>query len=275
MSRPDSPVSFWLALLLALSLPVLACQTTTGTALDKKSTQGAIAGAVLGAAAGAAIDGHKRGRGAVIGAAVGGLAGGLIGHTLDRQAQEIDVIPDAQVERRDDRLFVAFPNDVMFDTGSHALYPGAYSRLDQLVDSLLRYPDTEVVVKGHTDSTGNRDSNLSLSEDRADAVRRYLIARGISPSRVTAIGFGDAMPLATNQTQAGRLRNRRVEIEIRPTRELRERDRQQREAQESYTPAGDDRYDPYESSAPTDAGSNGDPYEPGDADRYDDPYEVR
>ncbi|MCP5056011.1 MAG: OmpA family protein [bacterium] len=275
MSRPYRPVSLWLALLLVVSLPVLACQTTTGTGLDKKSTQGAIAGAIVGAATGAAVDDHKRGRGALIGAAVGGLAGGLIGHTLDRQAEEIDAIPDAQVERREDRLFVAFPNDVMFDTGSHALYPGAYSRLDRLVDSLLRYPDTEVVVKGHTDSTGNRDSNLSLSEDRADAVRRYLIAKGVSPSRVTAIGFGEAMPLATNETRVGRQKNRRVEIEIRPSRELRERDREQREANEGYTPAGDDRYDPYESSEPSDSDTGGDSYAPRDADRYDDPYEVR
>ncbi|MCP5066861.1 MAG: OmpA family protein [bacterium] len=172
MARNPRHASFWLALFLVVSLLALGCQTTTGTALDKKSTQGAIAGAVLGAAAGAAVDGHKRGRGALIGAAVGGLAGGLIGHTLDKQAQEIDAIPDAQVERREDRLFVAFPNDVLFDVGSHALHPGAYGRLDLLVDSLTRHSDTEVVVKGHTDSTGNRDANLALSEDRADAVRR-------------------------------------------------------------------------------------------------------
>lgn len=275
MSRPHRLVSLPLALLLAVSLSTLACQTTTGTGLDKKSTQGAIAGAIVGAATGAAVDDHKRGRGALIGAAVGGLAGGLIGHTLDRQAQEIDAIPDAQVDRREDRLFVAFPSDVMFDTGSHALYPGAYSRLDRLVDSLLRYPDTEVVVKGHTDSTGSRDSNLGLSENRADAVRRYLIARGVAPSRVTAIGFGDAMPLATNQTQAGRQQNRRVEIEIRPSRELRERDRQERDTKQGYTPAGDDRYDPYEPSEPSDSDSTVIPDAPRDADRYDDPYEVR
>lgn len=259
MARIPRHTSFWLAPLLAASLFLAACQTNTGTALDKKSTQGAIVGVLLGAAAGAAIDGNKRGRGALIGAAVGGLAGGLIGHTLDRQAQEIDAIPDAQVERHDDRLFVAFPNDVMFDVGSHALFPGAYSRLDRLVDTLLRYPDTEVIVKGHTDSTGSRDSNLSLSEDRADAVRRYMIARGVSATRVTAIGFGDAMPLASNQTAAGRQQNRRVEIEIRPSQALRERERLERqETSEPYTPAGD-RNDSH----------------PHAGDRYDDPYEVR
>lgn len=264
--------SLWLAPLLAASLSASACQTTTGTALDKKSTQGAIAGALLGAAAGAAIDDHKRGRGALIGAAVGGLAGGLIGRSLDQQAQEIDAIPDAQVERRDDRLFVAFPNDVMFDVGSYALYPGAYSRLDRLVDTLLRYPDTEVVVKGHTDSTGNRDSNLRLSEDRADAVRRYMIARGVPASRVTAIGFGDAMPMASNQTAAGRQQNRRVEIEIRPSQELRERERLERqEADDTHTPVGGDRYDPHQPAHDRHDDRHDDRYD----ERYDDRYEDR
>lgn len=270
--------SFQLSILLAVALPLTACQTTTGSALDRKSTQGAIAGAILGAAAGAAIDDHKRGRGALIGAAVGGLAGGLIGRNFDQQAQEIDAIPDAQVERRDDRIFVAFPSDVLFDVGSRALNAGAYSRLNRVADSLMRHPDTEVVVKGHTDSTGARDTNLRLSEDRADAVRGYLIAQGLPASRVQAIGFGDAMPVASNETQAGRQQNRRVELEIRPSGAM--RDPQRLESERSARPAADpyssdppagDRYDPYES----DDEPRYDPYGPDDRSRYDDPYEVR
>ncbi len=276
------PISFILLLSVAVSL--LGCQTTTGTALDKKSTQGAIAGALLGAAAGAAADGHKRGRGALIGAAVGGLAGGTIGHLLDRQAQEIDAIPDAEVSREPDKLFVAFPSDVLFDVGSSALQPGAFRRLDSLADSLLRHPETEVVVRGHTDSTGTRDGNLRLSEDRADAVRRYLVAQGVPGSRITAIGFGDAMPLASNQSAAGRQQNRRVEIEIRPSAALRDREDEtsRRRDEDRYAPRPAD--DPY---APprADDGYAPDPYAPdGRTDdryddrydsRYDDPYEVR
>src|SRR3990172_7395200 len=116
------------------------CQTNTGTVLDKKTTQGAILGTLAGAAAGAAIDDHKRGRGALIGAAVGGIAGGLVGNYLDKQAREIDAIPDADVQRRDDSLVVMLPRDVLFYTNSSPLPPGAYERLRNLADKLHRSP---------------------------------------------------------------------------------------------------------------------------------------
>jgi len=209
---------------LACALVALGCQTNTGTVLDKKTTQGAILGTLAGAAAGAAVDDHKRGRGALIGAAVGGIAGGLIGNYLDKQAKEIDAIPDADVQRRDDSLIVVLPGDVLFDTNSSALAPGAYERLRSLAATLKRYPDTNVVVKGHTDSTGAESYNLKLSEERAESVRKYLVAEGVSPSRVTAIGFGEAYPLVSDATASGRQQNRRVEIEIKPNDELREQD---------------------------------------------------
>jgi len=199
-----------------------ACATNTGTVFDDKRAQGAILGTLAGAAAGAAIDDHKRGRGALIGAAVGGLAGAGIGHYLEKQQQEIDQIPDANVERQGEALLVAFPGDVLFDTGSSALAPGAFGRLDQLADSLNRYPDTDVVVKGHTDGSGTESYNQTLSEQRADAVRRYLIGKGVSPARISSLGFGESMPLATNSTPEGRQQNRRVEIEVRPNQALRE-----------------------------------------------------
>src|SRR5262245_41001998 len=112
------------ALLIPVSLGALAgCATNTGTVLDDKRAQGAILGTLAGAAAGAAIDDHKRGRGALIGAAVGGLAGVGVGHYLEKQREEIDQIPDANVEQRGEALVVAFPGDVLFDTGSSALAP--------------------------------------------------------------------------------------------------------------------------------------------------------
>lgn len=217
----------------ALALVVLTscagCATNTGTAADDRRVQGAVLGTLAGAAAGAAIDHDKRGRGALIGAAVGGLAGAGIGHYLEKQKQEIDQIPDADVQQQGEALMIAFPGDVLFDTGSSALAPGALSRLDQLADTFARYPDTDVIVKGHTDAEGSEASNQALSEQRADAVRRYLIGRGVSASRVTAIGFGESMPLVSNETLAGRQQNRRVEIELRPSQALREQ--QAREAQ--------------------------------------------
>jgi len=199
-----------------------ACATNTGTAVDDRRVQGAVLGTLAGAAAGAAIDDHKRGRGALIGAAVGGLAGAGIGHYLEKQKQEIDQIPDANVSQQGEALMVAFPGDVLFDTGSSSLSPGAFGRLDQLADTLNRYPDTTVIVKGHTDGAGSEQSNLVLSEQRADSVRRYLIGKGISPARVTSVGFGESMPLVTNSTVEGRQQNRRVEIEVRPTEQMRE-----------------------------------------------------
>jgi outer membrane protein OmpA-like peptidoglycan-associated protein len=209
-------------LVCALLGSLAACATNTGTVADDKRVQGAVLGTLAGAAAGAAIDHNKRGRGALIGAAVGGLAGAGIGHYLEKQKQEIDQIPDANVQQQGEALMVAFPGDVLFDTGSSALSPGAFSRLDQLADTLNRYPDTDVIVKGHTDAEGSETSNQALSEQRADSVRRYLIGKGVSPSRITAIGFGESMPLVSNTTMAGRQQNRRVEIEVRPNQQVRE-----------------------------------------------------
>jgi outer membrane protein OmpA-like peptidoglycan-associated protein len=210
--------------LVACALVALGCQTNTGTVLDKKTTQGAILGTLAGAATGAAVDSHKRGRGALIGAAVGGIAGGLIGNYLDKQAKELDAIPDADVQRREDSLIVMLPGDVLFDTNSSALAPGAYERLRSVAASLQRYPDTNIVVKGHTDSSGAESYNLKLSEERAENVRKYLVAEGVSAARVTAIGFGEAYPLVSNDTSSGRQQNRRVELEIKPNDELREQD---------------------------------------------------
>ena len=206
----------------ALLASLAACATNTGTVLDDKRAQGAILGTLAGAAAGAAIDDHKRGRGALIGAAVGGLAGAGVGHYLEKQKQEIDQIPDANVQQQGEALMVAFPGDVLFDTGSSSLAPGAFGRLDQLASTLGRYPDTDVIIRGYTDGAGTEASNQTLSEQRADAVRRYLIGKGVSPARMTSVGFGESMPLATNSTPEGRQQNRRVEFELRPNQQMRE-----------------------------------------------------
>ena len=203
---------------LAANLGVsLGCQTNTGTALDKKSTQGAIIGGVLGAAAGRAIGGHENDTaGILIGAAGGAIAGGMIGHYLDKQESELDAIPDANVERQQDVLVVAFQGEVLFDSGSSVLNAGAYSRLAALADTLRSYPASDIIVNGHTDSQGTDQFNLKLSQDRADRVRDVLVTEGVAPSRIRARGLGEAFPLVSNDTFAGRQQNRRVEIEIRP-----------------------------------------------------------
>ena len=191
--------------------------------LDTKTKQGAVIGALGGALAGAAIGGkdHRAG-GALIGAATGAVAGGLLGRYLDNQARELDAIPGADVQRRDDSLLVNFSSQLLFDTGASQLQPGAYDRMRTLATTLKNYPQSQVIIKGHTDSTGDNARNQRLSEDRADRVRTFLISEGVQSSRISAIGFGETMPVASNSTEAGRAQNRRVEVEIRPDREVRE-----------------------------------------------------
>jgi outer membrane protein OmpA-like peptidoglycan-associated protein len=104
----------------------------------------------------------------------------------------------------------------MFDSGSRNLAPGALSRLDSVAATLNRYPDADVVVKGHTDAQGAEEANLRLSEDRAQMVKNHLIDKGVAGGRIQAIGFGESLPVATNATPEGRAMNRRVEIELRP-----------------------------------------------------------
>ncbi len=201
-------------------IALLGCQTQ-GTILESKKAKGALLGTLAGAAAGAAIGGHDhRAGGALIGAGAGALAGAGIGAYLDRQAQELDAIPGAEVQRRDDSLLVNFQSALLFDFGSSTLQPGAYDRLRTLARTLNNYPKSDVIIKGHTDNVGAQNYNQSLSEKRSDRVRTFLISEGVAPSRITAIGYGESMPISANSTESGRGQNRRVEIEIRPYREV-------------------------------------------------------
>jgi outer membrane protein OmpA-like peptidoglycan-associated protein len=204
-----------------VSLAAAAFALSSCAALDTKTKQGAVLGTLAGAAAGAAIGGkdHRAG-GALIGAAAGAVAGGLIGRYLDNQAKEIDAIPGAEVQRRDDSLLVNFQGSTLFDSGSSTLAPGAYDRLRSLAVTLNNYPKSQVVVKGHTDAQGDDGFNQQLSEQRADRVRQFLVSEGVSSARITSIGFGESMPVTTNATAEGRAQNRRVEIEIRPNEEV-------------------------------------------------------
>ncbi len=145
---------------------------------------------------------------------------GEIGRYLDDQARDLESIPGADVQRRDDSLLVKFADSVLFETGKSTLQPAAYDRLRTLARTLNDYPHSHVIVKGHTDSVGEDALNQRLSEERADQVRNFLIAEAVAPIRLTAIGFGESMPVARNETQVGRSQNRRVEVEIRPDAEI-------------------------------------------------------
>ncbi len=192
----------------------------TSCATEKKRTAvGAGVGAVAGAGIGAII-GHQTGHtgaGAAIGAATGALIGGGIGYYLDKQAaelKEIQAIENVRQER--DRLIATMSNSLLFDVNSAIIKPGAIDGLTQVADVLNRYPETTIIVKGYTDSTGTEAYNQELSERRAKSVANFMIGKGVDAGRVTSIGFGEQFPIAGNDTEAGRQQNRRVELEIIP-----------------------------------------------------------
>jgi outer membrane protein OmpA-like peptidoglycan-associated protein len=190
--------------------------SATGCALNK-AQKGAIIGAGAGGAAGAVI-GHATGstvRGAIIGAAVGGVAGALIGHHMDQQAQELAYdIPGATVQRVGEGITVTFPEGTLFPYDSDQLMPTARENMRKFAASLAKYPDTRALIVGHTDSRGTSAYNIDLSERRAQSTASFIVAEGIDRARVSTAGRGESEPIATNDTDAGRQLNRRVEVAI-------------------------------------------------------------
>ena len=190
-----------------------------------KNTNNTQRGAGIGTAAGAVIGGvlgNNLGKGgntalgAVIGGVVGGVAGGVIGNKMDKQAREIDnALPGAEVERVGEGIKLTLnENAVRFDTNKSTLTAAAKTNLDKLVTVFNQYPDTDIQIYGYTDSTGKPEYNLTLSGQRADAVKTYLASKGLSSSRFKTTGLGIADPIASNETVEGRSQNRRVEFAI-------------------------------------------------------------
>lgn len=193
-------------------------------------------GAVIGAAGGAilgAVIGNNTGKGgngeigAVIGGVVGGAAGAIIGKQMDKQAQEIEnEIPGAEVERVDDGIVVTFDgenNGIYFDTNKFNINSDSKATLDKMAGILMEYPDTNVLVIGHTDSQGADDYNMTLSKNRAQAVTNYLTNdKGLSAGRFTTNWYGETSPIATNDTPEGRAQNRRVNIVIVPNEKMKQ-----------------------------------------------------
>ncbi|MGH7475136.1 MAG: OmpA family protein [Longimicrobiales bacterium] len=206
-------------------LAALAIMGTTACSSLNQRERGAVIGAGVGAAAGAAI-GSQMGsttKGALIGAVVGGAAGAVIGHQMDQQAEELaEDLEGADVTREAEGIFVRFPSGLMFDFDSAALRAEARSDLADLAGSLQRYPNTEVLIVGHTDAVGTDTYNLDLSRRRARSAADFLIGQGIASARLRTEGRGESEPIATNDTEAGRQQNRRVEVAIVASEEYRE-----------------------------------------------------
>ncbi len=200
------------------SIPFLAVLLATSAcaSLNKKEN-GAVIGASTGAVIGGVI-GRANGsttKGAIIGAAVGGTAGAVIGHQMDQQAKEIEQgVPGAVVERVGEGMNVTFASGLLFGFDSSVLGENAKQNLSTFAANLGKYPNTNILIVGYTDSQGKPDYNLSLSARRAAAARDYLVSQGVSAARLQTAGRGETEPVATNDTDAGRQANRRVEVAI-------------------------------------------------------------
>jgi outer membrane protein OmpA-like peptidoglycan-associated protein len=178
-------------------------------------------GAVIGAAGGGVIGGvvgnatGSTARGAIIGAAVGGAAGAIIGHQMDQKAKAIQAsVPGAQVTRVGEGLVVTFDSGLLFDFDSSVLRDASKANLDTLASKLSSFGDSKLLLVGHTDAQGTDSYNLDLSRRRSAAVASYLEGHGVSSTRVETQGKGELEPIASNDTDAGRQQNRRVEIAV-------------------------------------------------------------
>ena len=164
------------------------------------------------------IIGHQAGNtavGALIGAAIGGGAGAYIGNYMDKQAAEIERdIAGARVERVGEGIKITFNSEIMFDLNKAVLKDQYQRELSELATILNKYQDTNILLEGHTDSTGSQEYNLELSEKRAKSVANFLATRNVNPARFTIMGYGESQPIASNETKEGRSQNRRVEVAI-------------------------------------------------------------
>lgn len=197
-----------------------ACVTDPNTGQKKisRTAIGGVGGAVVGGLLGGLIGG-KTGR--IVGAGLGGVAGGVVGYKMDQQIKTLreqtsGTGVDVTETDGGKAILVNLPDGVTFDVGSATLQPAFRATLDKVAQSMIDYPQSLIDVYGHTDSTGSDAFNQRLSEQRATTVMNYLISRGVPASRLRSQGFGETMPVASNDTVDGRAKNRRVEIKIVP-----------------------------------------------------------
>jgi len=191
--------------------------TLTDCATWSRKEKGAVIGAAAGGAVGGVI-GNQTGstaRGAIIGAVVGGTIGAVIGHQMDQQAKELQQnIPGATVTRVGEGIAVTFASGLLFDFDSDVIRSDAAQNLKSLAASLGKYPNTDLLIVGHTDATGSDAYNQGLSERRARSAANYLIGEGVAQLRLRSVGRGETEPIASNDTESGQARNRRVEVAI-------------------------------------------------------------
>ena len=197
------------AILLVVSLSIIAA----GCANMNRQQKGAIGGAGAGAVAGALVSNSIWG--VLIGAAIGGTAGSLIGKHMDEQAKELEqAVPTAEVQRVGEGINMTFASGLMFPINSATLSDGYKDDLSAAAAVFAKYPDTNILVEGHTDDTGTEQINMDLSQRRAKTVSDFLVANGVSRSRLQTKAYGEAMPKYPNDSEANRSKNRRVELAV-------------------------------------------------------------
>ena len=217
----------------AAGFTLSSCESTKRMSnQDKGVAVGATGGAVIGGIIGNNVG--KKGNtalGAIIGAAIGGVAGGIIGNKMDKQAQKIKTeIPGAKVERVAEGINVTFDENnpdgskagVYFATNKYNINDNSKLALDKLVKIFNEYPETNILIEGHTDDVGKDEYNMKLSRRRADAVVDYLKQAGIAASRLTAKYYGESQPKVDNTTDANKALNRRVEFAITANEKMKE-----------------------------------------------------
>lgn len=202
-----------------------SCETVKNTSNKNKGIAiGATGGAVIGGIIGNNVGSKNNSAlGAILGAAIGGAAGGIIGNKMDKQAEAIKKqVPDATVTREGEGINVTFDENnpdgskagLYFETGKYNINPNAKITLDKFQKIFAEYPDTDILIEGHTDDVGSEASNMLLSERRANAVGNALKAAGVASSRITTKWYGESQPKTDNTSAENRALNRRVQIVI-------------------------------------------------------------
>ncbi|HAC16314.1 MAG TPA: hypothetical protein DCE78_10290 [Bacteroidetes bacterium] len=197
--------------LLVITLLISGCSTWSKTA--KGTVIGTGAGAAVGAVVGKTLG--NTAAGAIAGAVVGGTVGAIIGRNMDLKAAELErEMEGVTIQRVEEGIAVSFDSGLLFDVDSSNLRTEGYENLQKLANILKKDNETILMIVGHTDSTGDESYNLRLSERRAQSAKSFMQAQGLSSTRIQMIGRGESEPIGDNSTDAGRQKNRRIEVAI-------------------------------------------------------------
>ena len=200
----------------ALFILSLAGLVASGCSSMNKTQKGAIIGTAAGAAVGAGVGTAAKNTilGTIIGAAVGGATGAIIGRQMDKQAKEIGNIPGAEVKRVGEGINVTFESGVLFGVDQATINTATQTKIQDLATIFTKYPDSYILIEGHTDASGTSAHNMDLSERRAKAVASYLQSQNVAATRIKTAWYGENQPKVTNDTEANKSLNRRVEFAI-------------------------------------------------------------